>query len=215
MRTENRARGLRLRLVETLRKKGIRSVNILQAFADIPRHKYMPEASLEWSYKDCAYEIGADQTISQPYTVAVQTQLLNIRRGDKILEVGTGSGFQASVLAYLGAKVYTIERQKLLFDKTSVFLDSIGFSQIRTLYGDGYAGSTRFAPFDKIIITCGASSIPKTLLKQLAIGGIMVIPFGEGDKKTMLKITKLSANEFSQSTHGVFSFVPFLQGVAG
>ena len=214
MRTENRSRGLRLRLVETLRQKGISNHKILEAFSVLPRHKYMPEASLEWSYKDCAYDIGAGQTISQPYTVAVQTQLLDVQKTDKILEVGTGSGFQASVLAFLGAKVYTIERQHSLFIKTDRLLKSIGLGQIRTLYGDGYKGSPRFAPFDKIIITCGADQVPNALLQQLKIGGIMVIPYGEGNEKTMLKIQKVGENQFTKSAHGQFSFVPFLQGVS-
>lgn len=214
MRSENRSRGLRLRLVETLRQKGIKDSKILDAFSVLPRHKYMPEASLEWSYKDCAYDIGAGQTISQPYTVAIQTQLLEVQSTDKVLEVGTGSGFQASVLAYLGAKVYTIERQHSLFVKTDQLLKSIGLGQIRTLYGDGYKGAPRFAPFDKIIITCGASSIPNDLLQQLKVGGILVIPYGEGDIKTMLKIVKIGANQFTKTSHGRFSFVPFLKGVS-
>lgn len=214
MRTENRSVGLRRRLVQTLRRKGIRNEAILKAFADIPRHRYMPEASIEFAYKDLAYEIGAGQTISQPYTVAVQTHLLDIEIGDKVLEIGTGSGFQASILAYLGAKVYTIERQESLYHTTSQLLHELGFGRIRTLFGDGYAGSPRFAPFDKIIITCGATHIPNTLLNQLRIGGIMIIPLGEGDNKTMLRIQKTSESTYTKTSHGTFSFVPFLQGVS-
>jgi protein-L-isoaspartate(D-aspartate) O-methyltransferase len=182
---------------------------------DIKRHLFLDPAFADWAYKDVAFPIDAGQTISQPYTVALQTDLLKVEKGDKILEIGTGSGFQACVLAYLGAKVYTIERQRTLFDKTNKLLQDIGFTHIRTLYGDGYKGAPRFAPFDKIIITAGATSIPQTLIDQLKPGGIMVIPVGEGDLKTMVRIFKTPQGKLLKENHGLCKFVPFLPGKAG
>ncbi|MBP6447312.1 MAG: protein-L-isoaspartate(D-aspartate) O-methyltransferase, partial [Saprospiraceae bacterium] len=167
MQDTHRHRGLRQKLINELRTKGITDESILSAFMEIPRHYFLDKAFSDWAYKDVAFPIDADQTISQPYTVAVQTTLLNVKKGDKILEIGTGSGYQACVLSYLGAKVYTIERQKKLFDKTSKFLQDIGFGQVRTLYGDGYLGTPRFAPFDKILLTAAATEIPQQLIDQL------------------------------------------------
>lgn len=207
-------KGLRQKLLTELRSKGIHDFDILRAFNAIPRHYFLDKAFSEWAYKDIAFPIGEDQTISQPYTVAVQTRLLNVQPLDKILEVGTGSGYQACILAFLGAKVYTVERQKALFEKTEKLLKKIGFGKIRTLFGDGYGGSPRFAPFDKIIVTCGAKIIPGTLLDQLKPGGILVIPVGAGDHKVMTKIVKNEDGTYTTSKHGNFSFVPFLPGVS-
>jgi protein-L-isoaspartate(D-aspartate) O-methyltransferase len=208
----HRHRGLRQKLISELRTKGIRDEKILSAFMDIPRHYFLDKAFSDWAYKDVAFPIDADQTISQPYTVAVQTMLLEVKKGDKILEIGTGSGFQACVLSYLGAKVYTIERQKKLFDKTSGFLNDIGFGQIRTLYGDGYLGAPRFAPFDKILLTAAASEIPQKLIDQLKPGGIIVIPLGSGDVQQMKRIIKNHDGSLKEENFGNYRFVPFLKG---
>jgi protein-L-isoaspartate(D-aspartate) O-methyltransferase len=209
----HRHRGLRQQLVNELKSKGIKNELILSAFMDIPRHYFLEKTFADWAYKDVAFPIDADQTISQPYTVAMQTTLLDIKKGDKVLEIGTGSGFQACVLSHMGAKVYTIERQKKLFDKTEKFLHDIGFGNIRTLYGDGYEGAPRFAPFDKILITAGASEIPEKLIEQLKPGGIMVIPLGQGDLQKMLKITKNEDGSLKKENFGNYRFVPFLKGV--
>ena len=209
----HRHRGLRQQLVNELKSKGIKHELILAAFMDIPRHYFLEKTFADWAYKDVAFPIDADQTISQPYTVAIQTTLLDIKKGDKVLEIGTGSGFQACVLSYMGAKVYTIERQKKLFDKTEKFLNEIGFGNIRTLYGDGYEGAPRFAPFDKILITAGASEIPDKLIQQLKPGGIMVIPLGQGDLQKMLRITKNEDGSLKKENFGNYRFVPFLKGV--
>lgn len=205
-------KGLRKKLVEELRAKKIKDENVLEAFLNVPRHWYMEEEFAEWAYKDTAFKIAAGQTISQPFTVAFMTQLMKIKGGEKVLEIGTGSGYQASILAYLGAKVYTIERHEVLYQNTSKLLQNIGFGQIRTLYGDGYLGCPRFAPFDRIIVTAGATEIPNVLLTQLAIGGIMIIPFGEGQTQTMLKLTRSTENNFTKESFGDFMFVPFLSG---
>jgi len=203
---------LRQKLVLELKSKGITDVRILQAFSDIPSHLFLDQTFAEWAYRDVAFPIDADQTISQPYTVAVQTILLDVSKGDKVLEIGTGSGFQACVLSHIGAKVYTIERQRKLFEKTEKLLREIGFGSIRTLYGDGFEGAPRFAPFDRIIITAGASEMPEKLLEQLRPGGIMVIPFGEGDDKDMLRIQKQEDGTLKVEKRGKFRFVPFLKG---
>lgn len=209
----HRHRGLRQQLVHELKSKGIKDERILNAFMQIPRHYFLEKTFADWAYKDVAFPIDSDQTISQPYTVAVQTSLLNIQKGDKILEIGTGSGFQACVLSFVGAKVYTIERQKSLYDKTEKFLNQIGFGTIRTLFGDGYEGSPRFAPFDKILVTAGATELPSKLIDQLKPGGIMVIPLGEGNVQKMIKITKKEDGTLHKENFGNFSFVPFLKGV--
>ncbi|MEM9544755.1 MAG: protein-L-isoaspartate(D-aspartate) O-methyltransferase [Bacteroidota bacterium] len=205
--------GLRSKLISTLRQKGIRDERILSAFMHIPRHFFLDSAFAKWAYTDVAFPIDSDQTISQPYTVATQTDLLQITGKEKVLEIGTGSGFQASVLAYLGAKVYTIERQEKLFHKTNKLLQLLGFGRIRTLLGDGYKGSPRFAPFDRILVTCGAPFVPQDLLDQLKIGGIMVVPVGAGDVQRMVRITKKSPTEYNKEDFGAFKFVPFLEGI--
>ena len=212
--TDNyRLKGLRKKLVETVRSKGIKDERILEAIENIPRHYFIDPEFAEWAYKDTAFPIEADQTISQPYTVAFQTELLEIQPKDKVLEIGTGSGYQAAVLSYLGAKVYTIERQEKLFYKTTKFLEDIGFGVIRTFHGDGYLGLPIYAPFDKIIVTAGASEIPQELVKQLKPGGIMVIPYGSGDIKDMVKLIRLDDENVQIEKHGKFSFVPFVKGV--
>ncbi len=205
--------GLRSRLVTTLRQKGIKDERILSAFMNIPRHLFLDSAFAKWAYTDVAFPIDSDQTISQPYTVAFQTSLLELTGTEKVLEIGTGSGFQACVLSYLGAKVYSIERQEKLFHKTEKFLHNLGYGRIRTLLGDGYAGAPRFAPFDRILITCGAPHIPMDLPDQLQIGGIMVIPLGEGKIQRMIRIKKVSPTKYEQEDFGAFKFVPFLEGV--
>ena len=208
-----RHKGMRNKLIEILRAKGIKDPAVLSAIQDIPRHFFLDDAFDEWAYKDQAFPIDANQTISQPYTVARQTELLEINEGDKVLEIGTGSGYQACVLAKLGVKVYSIERQEELFLNTSAFLPKIGFGHIRTLFGDGFKGAPRFAPFDKIIITAGASEMPHELLEQLKIGGIMVIPYGAGKVQTMLRIRKKGPKKYIRENHGDYAFVPFVKGI--
>lgn len=210
----HRHKGLRAKLIKELELKGIKDQRILNAFRDIPRHFFLDVAFADWAYKDVAFPIDADQTISQPYTVAFQTALLDISHGDKVLEIGTGSGFQACVLSHLGCKVYTIERQKTLFEKTEKLLKNLGFGKVRTLFGDGYEGAPRFAPFDKIIVTAGASELPKKLFDQLKVGGYMIIPYGSGDVQKMLRITKQEDNKAKKEDFGDFRFVPFLKGVS-
>jgi protein-L-isoaspartate(D-aspartate) O-methyltransferase len=205
-------KGLRKKLLEELKIKGISNANVLKAFWDVPRHWFIDAEFDRWAYRDTAFKIDAEQTISQPYTVAFMSQLLEVTQGEKILEVGTGSGFQACILSAMGAKVYTIERHEILYQKTSKLLQKIGFSDIRTLYGDGYQGSPRFAPFDKIIITAGATTIPKVLLSQLKIGGTLLLPIGEDDIQKMMKITRTSELHFTREEFGDFQFVPFLEG---
>lgn len=208
-----RHKGLRQNLVKELEKQGIKDRRVLLAINTVPRHFFLDTAFADIAYQNRAFPIEANQTISHPYTVAFQTQLLEINEGDKVLEIGTGSGYQACILAQMGAKVYSIERQEKLFNKTSAFLPKIGFRQIRTLFGDGYKGSPMFAPFDKIIVTAGASEIPKALFDQLAVGGKLVIPVGQNDEQEMLLYTKKNEKELVCERHGLFTFVPFLKGI--
>ncbi|MAM05428.1 MAG: protein-L-isoaspartate O-methyltransferase [Flavobacteriales bacterium] len=204
-----RHKGLRKKLVESIRDKGISNQIVLDAINNIPRHLFMDTAFVNFAYQDKAFPIGSGQTISQPYTVAFQTDLLSVNPYDKVLEIGTGSGYQAAVLSLLKADVYTIERQKDLYNKTKEFLPSLGY-HCNFFYGDGYKGLTNFAPFDKIIITCGAPSLPKELLRQLKVGGKIVAPIGQSDVQIMHLIEKISKNEHKITTHGKFSFVPML-----
>ncbi|MBC35584.1 MAG: protein-L-isoaspartate O-methyltransferase [Bacteroidetes bacterium] len=208
-----RHKGLRKQLVSTVKQKGIKDEAILNAIESIPRHFFMDSSFLEFAYQDKAFPIGSGQTISQPYTVAFQTELLEVKKGDKILEVGTGSGYQACVLVKLGAKVFTIERQRKLYQKTKEFLPKIGYRP-KMFYGDGYKGLPTFAPFDKVIITAGAPYVPQDLLDQMNIGGIMVIPEGEGEVQTMKRITKIGESEYKTEEFGSFKFVPLLQNKA-
>jgi protein-L-isoaspartate(D-aspartate) O-methyltransferase len=201
--------GLRKKLVDIISKKGIKQQNVLAAIGKIPRHLFVDNAFIGFAYEDNAFPIGAGQTISQPFTVAVQTELLDVKQHDKILEIGTGSGYQAAVLVAMEAIVYSIERQKELFQKTKEFLPKIGYN-CKFFYGDGYKGLPTLAPFDKIIITCGAPEIPTALIKQLKIGGKLVAPVGGGDIQEMQLLEKISESENKITTHGKFSFVPML-----
>lgn len=205
-----RHRGLRKKLVETIRGKGITSREVLNAIETLPRHFFFESSFLEFAYDDKPFPIGAGQTISQPYTVAFQTQLLDLKKGDKVLEIGTGSGYQACILALMGAKVLTIERHKSLFQRTKSFLPQIGFNTIKVFYGDGFAGLPTFAPFDKILITAAVSFVPDLLIEQLKPGGLMVLPLGGGDVQTMTAISKTADGELLHEKHGAFRFVPML-----
>ena len=204
-----RHKGLRQILVDKIRKKGISNESVLNMINEIPRHLFLDNAFVQFAYQDKPFPIGAGQTISQPYTVAFQTQLLELNPYEKVLEVGTGSGYQAAVLIGMEANVYTIERQKELFQKTKEFLPELGYN-CNFYYGDGYKGLEQFAPFDKIIVTCGAPAIPEDLIQQLKVGGRMVAPIGEGDVQVMKLIEKISETETKITTHGKFSFVPML-----
>ena len=204
-----RHQGLRKQLIEHLASKGIVNLEVLNAMNKIPRHLFLDNAFVNFAYQDKAFPIGAGQTISQPYTVAFQSELLQIKPYEKVLEVGTGSGYQAAVLSLLEAEVFTIERQRELFLKTKKFLPTLGYNCM-FVYGDGYKGLPKFAPFDKIIITCGAPFIPEDLVAQLKVGGRMVAPIGDGNIQVMHLIEKISATETKITTHGEFSFVPML-----
>jgi len=213
-------KGKRKRLVEQLRLKGIKSEKVLAAIEKIPRHLFFDPttgrpALLDHAYSDKALPIGAGQTISHPYTVAFQTEQLEISNGEKVLEIGTGCGYQTAMLLEVGAKVYSIERQKTLFDKTKLFLPYIGYHGAKLIYGDGYKGLPQFAPFDKIIVTAGAPYIPNDLLAQLKVGGIMLIPLGEGETQEMIWLKKISETGFDKKVLGNFKFVPLLQNKSG
>jgi protein-L-isoaspartate(D-aspartate) O-methyltransferase len=207
-----RHRGLRNRLLEEVRKKGITDERVLEAIGRVPRHFFLDSAFDNIAYDDKAFPIGEGQTISQPYTVAYQTQLLALKPYDKVLEIGTGSGYQASILASLGANVYTIERQKKLFDANKEFGYLKSFPNIRFFYGDGFEGLPTYAPFDKVLVTAAAPSIPEKLLQQLKTGGMMVIPLNEGELQRMLRITKTETEQFVEERFDLFSFVPMLVG---
>jgi protein-L-isoaspartate(D-aspartate) O-methyltransferase len=204
-----RHKGLRKKLIDALREKGITDERVLMAIDRVPRHLFLDSSFLEFAYQDKAFPIGSGQTISQPYTVAYQTQLLQVSPGEKILEIGTGSGYQSCVLLEMGAKVFTIERQKKLFEKTKSFLPSIGYNP-KMFYGDGYKGLPPYAPFDKIIITAAAPEIPQELIAQMKTGGLLVIPLGPLEVQVMLAINKISENETRQTEHDQFRFVPML-----
>ncbi len=205
-----RHKGLRKKLVDQLREKGIADERVLEAINRVPRHLFLDSSFLEFAYQDKAFPIGSGQTISQPFTVAFQTELLEIRAGDKILEIGTGSGYQSCVLLEMDAKVYTIERQKYLFEKTRDFLPSIGYYP-KTFFGDGYKGLPPFAPFDKIIITAAAPDVPQALIDQLKTGGILVVPVGPAETQTMVTLRKTGAQTVERKEHGRFRFVPMLE----
>ena len=205
-------KGLRKQLVQTLREKGIKDERVLSAINKVPRHFFLDPAFERQAYEDRAFPITAGQTISQPYTVAYQTQLLELKKFDKVLEVGTGSGYQACVLAEMGISLFTIERQKALYDYVGEFFFLKKYPNIKRFYGDGFEGLPSFAPFDKILITCGAPFIPPKLLEQLKPGGIMVVPVGEDAKQKMLRIMKDTNGDVRTEDMGDFSFVPMLQG---
>ena len=208
-----RHKGLRRLLVEEIRKKGISDEAVLEAIGKVPRHAFMDSGFINFSYKDSAFPIGSGQTISQPYTVAFQTQLLKVKPHDKVLEIGTGSGYQAAVLFEMGANVYTIERQRELYIKSQQLLNQLNY-KMQFFHGDGYAGLPAYAPFDKILVTAGATEIPETLVQQLKIGGRMVIPVGGSDRQDMTLVVRKSETETEVTYHGAFIFVPFLKGKA-
>lgn len=205
-----RHKGLRKRLVDEVRSKGITDERILSAIANIPRHLFLDSSFTEFAYQDKPFPIGHGQTISQPYTVAFQTELLEIKRGDKVLEVGTGSGYQACVLLEMGARVFSVERHYQLYQKTKKILASMNYAP-KLFYGDGYKGLPAFAPFDKILVTAGAPEIPPALTEQLKIGGILVIPVGKGQTQVMMKVIKTDDQVVEQQEHGFFRFVPLLK----
>jgi protein-L-isoaspartate(D-aspartate) O-methyltransferase len=203
-----RQRGLRSKLVQKLRKKGIRDERVLNAVGKVPRHAFFDDALLLHAYEDKAFPIGEGQTISQPYTVAFQTEKLDIHNGDKVLEIGTGSGYQACVLLEMGAKVYTIEYNRNLYQRTREFLPQLGYNPF-FFYGDGSKGLPVRAPYDKIIVTAGAPTVPDALIGQLADNGILVVPVGDRDKQTMLKLTR-KGDKILKEEFDFFSFVPLL-----
>ena len=209
-----RHKGLRNKLVNSLRRRGISNELVLEAINTLPRHFFLDKAFEEHAYEDKAFPIGNKQTISQPYTVAFQTNMLHIKKRDRVLEIGTGSGYQAAILSLLGARVFTIERQEDLYKKTKNLLDKIGLDRVRMYYKDGFKGIPEFAPFDGIIVTAGADVIPPALFEQLAVGGRLVIPYREGKNKKMLCITKDEEGNPKILEEGpLFQFVPFLEGV--
>ncbi len=210
MKDTHKHQGLRNQLVKTIVEKGITDKNVLKAIANIPRHLFMDSGFVDFAYQDKAFPISADQTISQPYTVAFQTEVLEVEPGHKVLEIGTGSGYQTAVLIEVGAKVYTIERQKELFKKTKLFLPKLGYKPKKIVFGDGYKGLPDEAPFDSIIVTAGAPFVPKPLLAQLKIGGRLVIPVGD-DVQTMNLIIRTSEKDFEKHELGKFRFVPMLK----
>jgi protein-L-isoaspartate(D-aspartate) O-methyltransferase len=205
------AKGKRKKLVAGLRQKGITDEEVLRAINTVPRHLFMDPAFLSHAYVDKAFPISSGQTISQPYTVAVQTSLLKVKKRDKILEVGTGSGYQAAVLVEMGARVYTIERFRELFLKSQIVLTSLGYSA-DFFYGDGYLGKPQYGPFDGIVITAAAPLIPDDLLKQLKPGGRLVVPVGNSDTQVMTVVARTGIDTFEYSEHGNFIFVPMLKG---
>jgi len=205
-----RHKGMRQRLVQELIRKKITDNEVLKAIGKVPRHLFLESSFISFAYQDKAFPIAAGQTISQPYTVALQSQLLNIKQGDKVLEVGTGSGYQAAVLIEMGARLFSIERQKELYLRSTKLLKQMSYSG-RFFLGDGYEGLPAFAPFDRVIITAGAPYIPKTLLLQMKVGGVMVIPVGD-KQQVMQRITRLGEDEFEQEQVGECAFVPMLKG---
>ena len=207
-----RHKGLRKKLVDIVRGKGITNEDVLNAINTIPRHFFLESAFDELAYEDRAFPIGEGQTISQPYTVAYQSQLLELKKFDKVLEIGTGSAYQAVVLAELGAQVYTIERQKKLYDSNKLFPLLKKYPTIKFFYGDGYEGLPTFAPFDKVIITAAAPDVPPKLIEQMKVGGMMVIPVGAGEVQLMKRITKLENGALKEEVFDRFSFVPMTEG---
>jgi protein-L-isoaspartate(D-aspartate) O-methyltransferase len=207
-----RHKGMRRALVDLLRTKGISDERVLSAIDAVPRHLFFDAAFISHAYEDKAFQIGEGQTISQPYTVAYMTEMLQVERGMKVLEIGTGSGYQAAVLAEMKAKVYSIERFRILHDAARIMLDELGYAGIKTFFGDGYAGLPVFAPFDRIIVTAAAPHIPEALLQQLKPQGILVIPLGSEEDQVMLRIRRDAEGGFHQEEGATFRFVPMLPG---
>ncbi len=204
-------KGLRKKLIESIRAKGIEDTRVLDAMDKVPRHLFMDSSFVNFSYTDKAFPIAAGQTISQPYTVAYQTELLDVKKHQKVLEVGTGSGYQTAVLLEMGARVYTIERQRQLFLEAQKTLGPLNYKP-KFFFGDGYEGLPAYAPFDRILITAAAREVPQTLLNQLAIGGILVLPEGDRSGQKMIRVERESDDKYHRSEHGYFSFVPLLRG---
>lgn len=204
-----RHKGMRKKLVEEVREKGIKDERVLEALEAVPRHFFMDSSFVEIAYQDKPFPIGSGQTISQPYTVAYQTELLRVERGCKVLEVGTGSGYQACVLEEMGARVFSVERHYNLYKKTKAFLAEMNY-KVKVFYGDGYQGLPAFAPFDRIVVTAAAPYLPKPFLEQLKPGGIIVIPVGKGDTQVMKRITKIDDAHTEEEHFGFFRFVPML-----
>ncbi|MDC1253298.1 protein-L-isoaspartate(D-aspartate) O-methyltransferase [bacterium] len=210
MKESTKHQGLRRHLIETLKAKGIQSEAVLSVMLDVPRHFFMDPSLVGYAYEDNAYPISADQTISQPYTVAFQSELLDVSSANKVLEIGTGSGYQTAVLLGLSPQVYTIERQQLLFKQTQRLFLQLGYRPKKHIFGDGYKGLPDAAPFDRIIVTAGAPEVPKPLLNQLAIGGKLVIPIGEKEQ-IMTRFIRTSKSSFDKEEFGLFRFVPLLE----
>ncbi len=208
-----RHKGLRRQLIDELREKGITNQAVLEAFDKVPRHFFLDSSFMNQAYTNMAFQIGAGQTISHPFTVAFQTTLLELERGHRVLEIGTGSGFQTAILCAIGVRVVSIERQKELYIKAKPIISHLGYSP-NLFYGDGYKGKASYAPYDSILVTCGAPFIPQELKDQLKVGGRLVIPIGEGKKQIMTRLTKLENGEFETETYGDFSFVPMLTKTA-
>ncbi|MEX1192916.1 MAG: protein-L-isoaspartate(D-aspartate) O-methyltransferase [Brumimicrobium sp.] len=205
-----RHKGMRRKLVDELKERGIADQTVLDAFDKVPRHFFLDLAFTNQAYSNMAFQIGAGQTISHPYTVAFQSELLKVERGQKILEIGTGSGFQTSILCALGARVISIERQKELYLKSKRIIHKLGYTP-KLFYGDGYKGQPSYSPYDRILVTCGAPFLPEELMNQLKVGGILVIPIGEGDSQIMTRYIKIKEGEVKKDTFGDFSFVPMLE----
>jgi protein-L-isoaspartate(D-aspartate) O-methyltransferase len=208
-------KGMRKKLIDQIRDKGISDERVLEAMNKIPRHYFLDGAFKSKAYEDNAFRIGSGQTISQPYTVAFQTMLLEVEQNHKVLEIGTGSGYQACILGELAGAVYTIERHKPLFEKAKKIIRYLGYKNIRTFFGDGYRGLPAFSPFDSILITAAAPGVPETLMAQLKTGGYMVVPVGKGEVQTMQRIKKISETEIESEDFGAFAFVPMLKGKVG
>ncbi|HCT30144.1 MAG TPA: protein-L-isoaspartate O-methyltransferase [Bacteroidales bacterium] len=209
-----RHKGLRRNLVDEIRQKGITNSKVLEAINTVPRHLFMDSGFINFAYKDSAFPIGAGQTISQPYTVAFQTQILDIQPLEKVLEIGTGSGYQTAVLLEMGAKVYTIERQKELYLKAKAQLESMGYHP-HFFYGDGYLGMPSYGPYNKILVTAGAPEIPEALIEQLQVGGKLICPVGDNQTQVMTLVEKISESDIKITKHGNFIFVPLLKGTNG
>ncbi|MFO7853387.1 MAG: protein-L-isoaspartate(D-aspartate) O-methyltransferase [Bacteroidota bacterium] len=205
------AKGKRKKLIDGLRAKGIKDENVLEAMNKVPRHVFMDNVFLHHAYQDKAFPISSGQTISQPYTVAVQTELLSVKKHDKVLEIGTGSGYQAAILVEMGARVYTVERYKELYNKAQKTLEKLGYNA-HFFYGDGYKGKPQYGPYDAILITAAVKEVPQTLLDQLKTGGRLVAPVGGAHSQIMTRIYKNEEGELEETHHGMFVFVPMLGG---